>query len=289
MNEFTGKTALVTGAANGIGLSLAKALLKQGMNVAMADVHEKSLNQAYEALSSAEQECVQRLVIDVSNDESVARAAKEFSASYDSLHLICNIAGVESKSKMLSANLDEWKWVMGVNAFGPINVVRHFLPIMQSHGQGGHIVIMASVASFVPDRMPGGTYQTSKFAARGFTDMLRLDLSETGIGVTGVYPGLVSTYVDKNSDDLLPKGVVIDDPSRPEGAPEVLRLFGVSADYVSEKIIDGIKNETKHLFTHPETKQQVVAQFEEILADFPDMDEDAIARSEKMMEFVNSH
>ncbi len=269
MKDLQGKVAFVTGAANGIGFALARALLSRGMKVVMADVQAAALEQAVAQLGAAPG-CVKAVTVDVRNPASMAAAAEVTRATFGRLHLLCNNAGVGGLSPMLTAGLDEWRWVMDVNVFGTIIGVQTFLPLMQAHSEGGHIVNTGSMASFLtpPPEVPGGgLYATSKAALRGYTDALRVALAGSGIGVTGVYPAMVATSLDRTT--LANRPVALAGAEAPQDAgPGLLQQLGIPPETVAEQIVRAVQEDAPAVFTHPDIKPLLAEHFELLLTAF---------------------
>lgn len=270
MKDLNAKVAFVTGAANGIGLALSRALVSRGMKVVMADLQHDALASAMASLGAPPGQ-VKTLVVDVRDPASMAAAAQATQAAFGRLHLLCNNAGVGGLSPMLSAHLDEWRWVLDVNLFGAINGVQALLPLIEAHGEGGHIVNTASVASFLtpPAQVPGGgLYATSKAALHGYTDALRIALTDSGIGVTGVYPAMVATALDRTTLANRPSGLGGDAPACSEG-PSLLQQVGIAPEQVAEGVVRAVQQNAPAVFTHPEIRPLLAERFERLLAAIP--------------------
>ncbi len=271
MKDIEGKVAFVTGAAGGIGLAIARVMLERGVKVVLADRQRKALDAAVDTLGQPAGR-VLAVELDVRDGRAMKRAAEQAVQSFGKVHLLCNNAGVGGISPMLEAGIDEWRWVLDVNLFGAIHGVQHFLPLLQAHGEGGHIVNTCSMASFLPPPpfVPGGgLYCTSKFALRGYTESLRVALAESNIGVTGVYPAMVATDLDRttaaNSPSALAAGVKLPPP----GQPTMLQQVGISADIVGRAVVDAIQAGAPSVFTHDDVRPVLADQFERLLATFP--------------------
>src|SRR6201993_1057474 len=146
MKDISGKTAIVTGAASGIGLGIATALAETGANVVMADIQKDLVEQAAHGLSGTNKR-VLPLRIDVTTEQSVIDALAEAERNFGKLHIACNNAGVPMHGVPLTeVSLADWQFVMGVNVWGVIHGVRHFVPAILKHGEEGHVVNTASVA-----------------------------------------------------------------------------------------------------------------------------------------------
>src|SRR6516225_6878207 len=140
MNDISSKTAIVTGAASGIGLGIATALAEAGANVVMADIQKDLIEQAAHGLSGTNKR-VLPVRIDVTQEQSVLDAPAEAEPNFGKLHIACNNAGVPMHGTgLIDVPLDDWEFVIGVNSWGVLRGIRHFIPAMLKHGEEGHIV-----------------------------------------------------------------------------------------------------------------------------------------------------
>jgi len=146
--DISGKTAIVTGAASGIGLGIATALAEAGANVVMADIQKDLVEAAAHDLSGTNKR-VMPVRIDVTQEQSVLDALPEAERSFGKLHIACNNAGVPMHgTRLADVPVGDWEFVIGVNIWGVIHGIRHFVPAILRHGEEGHIVNTASVAGF---------------------------------------------------------------------------------------------------------------------------------------------
>ena len=198
MNELKGKTAFITGGANGIGLGMAEVFGEQGMNVVIADIRGDHLERATRDLSR-DGRSVHPIQLDVRDRAAMAAAADETEKVFGRVHLVCNNAGINLFKPMDECTYNDWDWVMGVNLGGVINGVVEFVARLKAHGEGGHIVNTASMASIISG--PGaGIYTAAKFGVRGLSECLHYSLAPFGIGVSVLCPGLVRSMIyDSNS------------------------------------------------------------------------------------------
>ena len=144
VKELAGRIAVVTGAASGIGLGVARALSAAGMRVALLDIQRDALDRARRQLSADGAQVV-AAVVDVSSPESMADAAAQVQSELGAPHVLVNNAGVAFHGTPLqSTTYEDWQWLLNVNLMGAINGVRAFMPLMQQRGEGGHIVNTAS-------------------------------------------------------------------------------------------------------------------------------------------------
>ncbi len=272
MIDFAGRTAFVTGGANGVGIGLVRALLAEGCKVAIADIRQESIDKALASLDNNE---VMGVQVDVSSRDAMTKAADEVEAKFGPVTLLFNNAGVNLFQTIEDSSYSDWDWVMGVNLHGPINGVMTFVPRMIAHGKGGYIVNTASMAGWLASGSPG-IYNTTKFAVRGMSESLRYSLAPHGIGVSIVCPGLVKSYIYA-SDDIRPKELLAG--AKPIDTENVKRLaefheFGMEPDEIAARILDGMRDNRTYIFSHPDHKEEVGELFQEYLADYRDYPND---------------
>ena len=268
MKDFAGRTAFVTGGANGVGIGLVRALLAQGCNVAIADIRPAHIDAALKALDNPRAMGVQ---VDVSSRADLARAAESVEARFGVVSLLFNNAGVNLFQSVEESSYDDWDWIMGVNLHGPINGVMTFVPRMIRAKQGGYIVNTASMAGFLAAGVCG-IYNTTKFAVRGLSESLRASLAAHGIGVSVLCPGLVKSYIYA-SDEIRPEA--LKGGAKPVNAQNVKRLaevhqFGMEPDVIAARVLEAMRENRFHVFSHPEFKDELSEVFGEILQDFRD-------------------
>jgi NAD(P)-dependent dehydrogenase (short-subunit alcohol dehydrogenase family) len=278
MRDFAGRTAFVTGGANGVGIGIVRNLLNEGVKVAIADIRQDAIDQALATLDNREVIGVQ---LDVASRAGFKDAADKVEAELGPVSLLFNNAGVNLFQPIEDSSYDDWDWLLGVNFHGVINGVMTFAPRMKARAlsgavTGGHIANTASMASFIAGGSPG-IYNTTKFAVRGLSYSLRHSMVEYGIGVSVVHPGLVKSYIyasdDIRPDDLKAEMKPVDQAwvKRLEGVHE----FGMEPDTIGARILDGIRENRANIFTHPDHKEELEEMFEEILADYRDYPADA--------------
>ncbi|HEY2677930.1 MAG TPA: SDR family NAD(P)-dependent oxidoreductase [Steroidobacteraceae bacterium] len=273
MKDFAGRTAFVTGGANGIGIGVVRALLAEGCRVAMADIRAESIDKALRALDNPKCMGVQ---VDVSSRQDMQRAAAEVEAKFGPVSVLFNNAGINLFQTAEESSFDDWDWVLGVNLHGPINGVMTFVPGMVKAGKGGYIVNTASMAAFLAAGVPA-IYNTTKFAVRGLSESLRASLAPHGIGVSVLCPGLVKSYIYA-SNDIRPERLKHE--AKPVDAANVKRLadiheFGMEPDVIAARVLEAMRENRFHIFTHPEFKDELSELFSEVLQDFRDYPHDS--------------
>ena len=185
MREVEGKVAFITGAASGIGLGIARAFAEAGLKVMLADIEEDALHVALADLQGAGAD-VRGVVCDVSDRSAVHRAAGETLKAFGKVHILSrNNAGVLASGQMETIAPREWEWVIGVNVMGMIYGVEAFLPLIKSHGEGGHIVNTSSATAMSSAPPGAGPYTATKSAILALSETLAGELAGTAIGVSG--------------------------------------------------------------------------------------------------------
>ena len=183
--NLSGKTAIVTAGAGGIGLAIARRFVEYGASVCICDISEESLTAALAELPSA-----LAVRADVSKPADVSDVFEAFLKRFDRLDILVNNAGVSGPTKPVDEITDaEWKATMDVNITGMFHMVRVATPLFRKQ-RSGAIINMSSVAGRIgmPLRTP---YSVSKYAVRGLTDVLAIELGEIGVRVNALLPGLV--------------------------------------------------------------------------------------------------
>lgn len=254
MQNFAGKVAFVTGGASGIGLGMARSFLAEGMKVVIADYNADHLDQAREILKGNNATHLVR--VDVADRDGLRRAAQETLDVFGKIHVLCNNAGVGGGGNADDPDFEEWDRAIGINLGGVVNGTKIIVPIIKAQDEGGHVVNTSSMAGIVP--LPSmGAYSASKYAVRGFTEALRLDLAPHGIGVSCLYPGAVKTaLVPVPEDDG-------DAPAGEEGTfiRNLWAAMRVAVDPMDmgRMVVEAIRENRLHILTHSEFLDEVKA------------------------------
>ena len=204
--NLAGKTAVITGAASGIGLATAERFLKAGMKVVIADINAESIEKHVTRLKS-DGHSVEGKVTDVTSESSVRELAEFTMNKFGNIHILCNNAGIgggaaDDKS-LWEASITDWKWVLDINVWGVIHGIRVFTPLMMAHGQEGHIINTASKAGLI---FGTSLYSTSKHTVIALTEALYAQLKQVNskLAVSVLCPGAVNTDLNSNSNRIRP-------------------------------------------------------------------------------------
>ncbi|WP_347057107.1 SDR family NAD(P)-dependent oxidoreductase [Blastococcus sp. HT6-30] len=195
---FAGGTAVVTGAASGIGEALAAQLAGRGSHLVLLDRDAERLEGVAGRIRADHPGLrIATHVADLADDEATARVAATLVAEHPETTLLVNNAGVALGGRFDQVTLEEFEWVMAINVRAVVQLTHALLPVLKTH-PGAHVVNVSSVFGIVA---PAGqaAYAASKFAVRGFTEALRHELAEDGIGVTVVHPGGVRTRIAESA------------------------------------------------------------------------------------------
>ena len=252
MRDLAGKTAFVTGGASGIGLAMGRAFAEAGMRVMLADIEAKPLEQAIEAFQGNPPE-VRGVVCDVRDYAEVERAARMTVDAFGKVHIVCNNAGVTGGAGTENISLQDWQWVIDINLIGVVHGVKAFLPLLKTHGEGGHIVNTASMAGFLSDT-GFGAYTASKFAVVGISEALSTELEPQGIGVSILCPGWVATRISESRRNW-PHEYGVPPPRGPlaERFADFVRN-GMAPSDVAALVLTAVQNNELYIFTHPDMR-----------------------------------
>jgi len=274
MRDFKGKTAIVTGAASGIGLGIAKALASAGANVMLADLRPEPLEAARKEVAALGGRA-EAVAIDVSDPDSVVAAGKAVADRFGALHIAVNNAGVAMHgSRLEDVTLQEWSWVMGVNIQGVINGIRTFVPMIRSHGQGGHVVNTGSVSSlFVREGKNQGAYAMTKYAVLALSEALEQELKDAGIGVSILCPGAVSTAIFDSAATRPDRfGGAYSRPAQ-EAMKGGFASAALDPEVVGRRVLQAIQDREFFILTHTAEREAISARLDRIKAAFDRADE----------------
>jgi NAD(P)-dependent dehydrogenase (short-subunit alcohol dehydrogenase family) len=243
--DLTGRTALVTGAASGIGRATALELARRGADLALCDIDAERLAETErEARALGRSVLAQR--VDVADAAQMQAFAEAVHARVPAVDLLVNNAGVAVGGGFLDTTLDDWDWIVGVNLRGVVLGCHHFVPAMvrrsraagaarAGSGAAGHVVIVSSAAGFTANQALAA-YCTTKFAVLGLAESLADELRGDGIGVTAICPGLIDTPITRAARL---RGAY-DRPEVRERMVEGYRRRGYGPERVAVKILEAV-------------------------------------------------
>lgn len=246
MKRLGGKVAAVTGAGSGIGRALALALSNAGVHLALSDVDQASLDETTR-LCGASGSRITTDVVDVASRDDVFNWAGRAQSSHGRINLIINNAGVNLVAGAAAQSVEDFEWLMNINFWGVVHGTQAFLPHLRASGEG-HVVNISSVFGLmsIPSQ---SAYNASKFAVRGYSDALRMELEMDGapVSVTTVHPGGIKTSIAKNARVMMPTGAVDNDiPDRFE------RSAFTSPEKAAKQIVRAIERDRRRALIGPD-------------------------------------
>lgn len=270
MKDLEGKVAFVTGAASGIGLAITTTLAQSGVKVMMCDIEKDALDVAVAALRQTNAD-VEGVVADVSLKDQLQAAADATIERFGKVHILVNNAGVGGGGSYDTWSQSGWDWTMSVNVMSVVYGVQIFGPLLEAHGEGGHIVSTASVAGLMA--FSSAPYFASKYAVVALSEGLRADLAPRGIGVSVLCPGVIRTQILDSGRNLQSRfGSQVDELFNPAGeeteqsADFRQRLeAGIDPLYVGELVREGIEKNWDYIVTDMEFAPIIQARFDAIM------------------------
>jgi NAD(P)-dependent dehydrogenase (short-subunit alcohol dehydrogenase family) len=267
MKDLAGRTAFVTGAASGIGLGVATALAQAGVKVMLCDIEQGALDAAVAGLKATNAD-VAAVQADVSLKAELQAAADATIARFGEVHILhCN-AGVLGGGGYGAWTEADWSWTIGVNLMAVIWGAEIFGPLIERHGQGGHIVNTASVMGLMSGS--GNAYNVTKYGVVALSEGLRVELAPRGIGVSVLCPGAIRTQIVdsvRNLPDRFSTGE--DKPAAPRlNAVRKMIAEGIDPLYVGELVREAIEADWPYIFTDVGFEPPIDARFAAVKAGF---------------------
>jgi len=293
MKDLKGKTAFITGGASGIGLGIAKACAKYGMNVVIIDMRQDALDEAM-AYFKEKKLPAHPINLNVTDREAYVKAADEAEKVFEKIHVLVNNAGVGSGGGPIEKlTYKDWDYSMGVNVGGVINGIMTIVPRILKHGEGGHIVSTSSTCGLMGSNN-FAIYCSTKFAVTGIMESLAGELLEKNIGVSVLYPGPTMGNLGKSSFENRPEHLrnpgetwppkpppgVKGPPRRPPGDFSVVMMDPIET---GERVLRAIHRNDLFIHTHPEFKDGYIARHNAIIRAIPDE-----PRNEKRWEIMKN-
>ncbi len=256
MRELAGRTAVVTGAASGIGLSLADRFAAEGMNLVVADIDSERLDVTVERLRGAGANAI-GLPTDVSSAPALDALAAAATAEFGLPHVVCANAGVNRFAGFQDLSLDDWRWIVGVNLMGVVHTARSFLPLLRQ-GRNGCLAITGSMASLMCVTN-AAAYNAAKHGVLAIAESLHAELVAEGrhdIGITLLCPGPVRTDIARSARHRM--GPVVEQTAADQRFERLLTASGIEPRDAADLLADGIKEDRRFVFTHPELARHAV-------------------------------
>ena len=271
MQEFAGKTAVVTGAGSGMGKAFALRWAAEGMNVVIGDIQQDALDATAQEIKDVGASVV-AVRTDVSKLTDIEALADAAEAAFGPVHLVNNNAGVEGylDGPIWAATARDWEWTVGVNFWSVVYGVRTFVPRMLAHGQEAHVVNTCSMTSVV---QAANMYGITKHAVIALSEVLWNDLRKAGanIGVTALCPGTIATNLfhgSRNRPSTLTDdgGNISTDGAELRERMHAVLAAGMPPAEVASRLVTAIRGGGLYLLTDHEWDDQVIARHEAIIA-----------------------
>ena len=291
MENLKGKTAFITGGASGMGLGIAKALAREGVNIVIADFRQNAIDEVMPIFKAHNWPC-HGICLDVTNREAYVKAADEAEAVFGKVHILVNNAGIGAgEPKLLTGEFD-WHMMdlhVEITYKGALNGIAIFLPRILAHGEGGHIVSTASMSGIFPVKgFP--MYDTMKMAVITLMEELAMELEGTNVGSSVFCPGPYSTNLGKSTNEFIEKHLGAAPAPRPRevpkdkdgnpikfempkdenGNPINMATLSRDPDEAGERVVRGIKRGDLFILTHSDFKAAWENRMNAILRAFPD-------------------
>jgi len=267
MENLSGKVAVITGGASGIGFATAKALAAKGAKIVIADIEATALDKAVGALSSSGAKA-EGVVCDVANLASVQKLADTAFAKMGAVHIVFNNAGVAINGHLAQMKHSDWEWIIKVDLWGPIHGVEAFLPRMIEQKQGGQMVFTSSIAGLVPTEGLG-VYSVAKYGVVALAETLRREARQHNIGVSVLCPLRVETNIGTSERNRTADFGGAAASPRVQPQPEASRNIVMAGevmtpDAVATCVVDAIVANRLYILPHEDSRELIRRRFNRI-------------------------
>ena len=258
MFKFEGRTAVISGGAEGIGLSIAKALGEQKMNIVLADIDEKNLFKSTAELESLGITVLAAL-LDVADEMQWKSVAEKAVERFGKVHMVVNNAGVGGDSGPIENQETEgWQWALGVNLMGVVYGAKTIIPLIKQHSEGGWVLNVSSMAGMggVPY---SGVYTATKAAVVALSESWAAELKDKRIGVSVLCPAFVQTRIydsERNRPNKYKsENYQIENESSFSKQTKQMVKDGIDVSIVGKRVVEAINHGELYIFTHPNYRQ----------------------------------
>lgn len=246
MRSLNDKVVAVTGAGSGIGRGLALDLARRGTHLSLSDVDEAGLAETVAQVEGRGVK-VTSAVVDVADADAVGAWADSTAEEHGRVNVVVNNAGVALIADLADSSLDDIRWLMSINYWGVVHGTMSFLPHLEASGDG-HVVNISSVFGLLG--IPGqSAYNSAKFAVRGFTDALRMELEIAGsaVSATTVHPGGIRTNIVRNARTRGDAGVAVD-------VSHFDKIARTTPERAAEVIVEAVLKNRRRVLVGPDAK-----------------------------------
>ena len=254
MEHFEGRVAVITGGASGIGLGMARAFAGAGMKLVIGDLDDLALAAVDDELTRAGAKVVTRRC-DVSQLSDIEALADQAVDTFGGVHVLCNNAGIGIPTPTHKLKLDDWKWIIDVDLWGPIYGVHVFLPLIEEQGEG-HINATSSMAGLIAGNMMGA-YNVAKHGVVALMATLERDLRGRNSPITAsvLCPGPINTNISRHSVAFRPSQTKHKEDGATTGrvASNIQAILdkGMDPDEVGRMVLEAIGSDRFWILTHP--------------------------------------
>lgn len=232
MKTIKGSVAVITGAGGGVGRSLATALARQGVHLALVDIQAEALAATQVAVGEVSVR-VSTHVVDIADKQQMQALPESVIAEHGQINILINNAGVTFQKSFENHSIEDWERIVGINWWGVLYGCHYFLPYLKAASEG-HIVNLSSMNAFI-GLASQSSYCATKSAVRLLSESLQAELREHNIGVTSVHPGAIKTEMMKATL------ADADDKALAQRTYELVQKIGVSPDTVANRIVTAIR------------------------------------------------
>ncbi len=272
MKDFSGKVAVITGAASGIGLALTKKCLAEGRQGVMADIQQDALDKAAADLQAAGNNNILPVRTDVSLQAEIEALAKKTMDHFGAVHLLFNNAGVGGGGNAWESTTKDWEWVIGVNLWSVIHGVRVFTPLMIEQDTDCHIVNTASVAGLLGG-VTNACYSVTKHGVVALTENLYSDLRQQNlkVGASVLCPGFINTNIHdsgRNRQDRVANEGETGPTAEQLEMRNAFKTFleqGMQPEQLAEIVFEGIKVDRLYILTHTDFDDALLTRAKNIM------------------------
>lgn len=261
--ELSGKVAVITGGASGIGLATARQLAERGAHLMLVDIEEAALARAAQAIGDAVR--VETRVCDVTDYDAMQALAEDVVATFGAVHIVFNNAGVAVGGPVAEMSHEDWRWIIDVDLWGPIHGIEAFLPHIRAAGEG-HVLFTSSFAGLVPN-VGLGAYCVAKYGVVALAEVLHKELRNDGIGVSVLCPMRVGTNIgnsERNRQTRYGGGDASPPVADQSEANEDLAGRVLDVDEVAAQVLAAMEANRLYVLPHEESRQFVRRRFERI-------------------------
>jgi short-subunit dehydrogenase len=251
VKDFRGRVAAITGAGSGIGRALAQDLARRGAHLALSDINETGLAETV-GLCEGTGVKVTSQRLDVADKTAMFTWADQVAAEHGKVNLIFNNAGVALAATVTDGSIDDIEWLMGINYWGVVYGTKAFLPHLIASGEG-HVINLSSVFGLmaIPSQ---SAYNSAKFAVRGFTDALRMELEIAGVNVsaTTIHPGGIKTNIARNA--RIDPTLEAETGGREDAAAQFEKIALTSPAKAARQILKAVERDRRRALIGPDAK-----------------------------------